>query len=368
MGIMASIPAKSVLGFLLGVLASGQTFATSMDLAAEQVYGERPETVDLQANWQWQPIEGSFCRDGTQAGFFVQENSESTDLMVYLEGGGACFNNQTCGANPSTIDPRKLPVSVGILNSSEERNPVRSWNKVYVPYCTGDVMAGNRENVNVSSSYRNQKFVGFRNMGLFLQDLTDRFAAVDQVLLTGESAGGFGAIYNFDQVQTAFGGTPVYLLNDSGISFSDDYLPPCLQRLWRELWNLNETLPSDCIDCRKPNGGGLINLMDLLALKYGGRQFGFLSSTSDLIIRVFYGYGINNCRAIIPLMSASNFRSGLFDVRENYMNDDFVSFFTNGTDHTFLTNDRFFKTRSGGLRVYEWVDQFITQRASSVGP
>ncbi|MFW7377836.1 MAG: pectin acetylesterase-family hydrolase [Oligoflexus sp.] len=365
MGIMASVPVTGVLLCFMGMLGAQ---LNASPVQQQQELENILEEGDVQADWQWQAIEGSFCRDGSQAGFFVQEKADATDLVIYLEGGGACFNDQTCNNNPSSINPNQTPNNFGILDSDDERNPVKTWNKVYVPYCTGDVMAGSNDNADVSSRYRAQKFVGYRNMGLFLQDLTDRFAAVDRVLLTGESAGGFGAAYNFDRVQIAFGGTPVYLLSDSGIPFADEYLPPCLQSIWRGLWNLNETMPEDCIDCRQPNGGGIANMLELISSKYGGRQFGFLSSTADMTIRIFYGFGNNSCRPFIPLMSEGKFRAGLFDVRDRYMTDDFVTFFVNGQDHTYLTNERFYQTQANGLRVYEWVTQFVEQQASSVGP
>lgn len=368
MGIMASVSAIGVFSAFLGLAASSQLLVAEEVLPLEQAQIFADEQLDLQADWQWQAIEGSYCRDGSQAGFFIQENHESSDLMIFLEGGGACFNNQTCGANAANINTQRLPANTGILNTVDDRNPVRSWNKVYIPYCTGDVMAGAQENGHVSSQYSNQKFVGFRNMGLFLQELTYRFAAVDRVLLTGESAGAFGAIYNFDQVQAAFGSTPVYLLNDSGIAFADQYLAPCLQNQWRTLWNLNATLPSDCYDCRGANGGGIVNLIDYLAVKYPDRQFGFISSMGDFTIRIFYGYGNNSCRPIIPLMSESQFRAGLLDVRNRIMNEDFVTFFVSGMDHTFLSNQRFLQTRVQNIHVYQWIEQFIAQQASSVGP
>ena len=54
-------------------------------------------------------------------------------------------------------------------------------------------------------------------MSKFLADWRQEFARVDRVLLSGSSSGGFGSIYNFDQVQEAFLGVKVNLLDDSGI-------------------------------------------------------------------------------------------------------------------------------------------------------
>ncbi len=52
-----------------------------------------------------------------------------------------------------------------------------------------------------------------------------------KVLLTGISAGGFGAAANYPQVARAFAPVPVYDLDDSGPPGAEDpYLPKCLQQ------------------------------------------------------------------------------------------------------------------------------------------
>lgn len=348
------------------ILSFLQLYTTSVLAADVRYQSGMAEENSQQGIWLWQSSDGASCRDGSPAGFFVQNNASSNNLLIYLAGGGACFNDITCSNNPASAS-NSLPQNIGILDSIDQRNPVNSWNKIYVPYCTGDGMTGDIENVWVSARFSNENFVGFRNMGLFLDQITNLFAGVDKVLLAGESAGGIGAIYNYDQTQQAFGNSPVYLLNDSGLILSDDYLAPCLQQHWRLLWNMDATLPWDCAACRSSDGGGLINYLAYLADEYPTRNFGFLSSSGDTIMRYFYGFGSNNCQAAFPFMSKGLFSNGILDVRYRFMNDRFVSFFTAGEDHTFLTNQGFYQTSSEGVRVYEWIRQFLEDQAISVG-
>src|SRR5215471_1057250 len=47
--------------------------------------------------WTWIPVDGAICRDGSKTGFGVSVGTETDKLMIYLEGGGACFNALTCG-------------------------------------------------------------------------------------------------------------------------------------------------------------------------------------------------------------------------------------------------------------------------------
>ncbi|SMF71760.1 pectin acetylesterase-family hydrolase [Pseudobacteriovorax antillogorgiicola] len=317
--------------------------------------------------WQWIEVPESSCRDGSNAGFFVNYSNESDNVMIFLEGGGACFNSQTCSLSPSRVS-RTPPGAQGVFDRSDSSNPVANWNIVFVPYCTGDVYAGSNDNGYVSSRIQNQKFVGFRNMTRFLERIAPTFSKADQVLLTGESAGGFGAVWNYDQTQEIFGDVPVHMIDDSGIVFSDDYLAPCLQNRWRQLWGLNDTLPKDCSDCQSSNGGGLAQLPVFLEDKYPDRDFGYVSSLSDSVIRLFFGYGRNNCRVIFPSTPASTFRAGMFEMRDDILSNQSVFYLTEGTDHTSLSGGSFYSKRAGGQSLNHWVADFLNRDAVSKGP
>lgn len=58
--------------------------------------------------WTWVGFPDSFCRDGSTAGIAVSLESASNKVMIYIEGGGACFDSITCLANPPTrVDSRR---------------------------------------------------------------------------------------------------------------------------------------------------------------------------------------------------------------------------------------------------------------------
>ena len=240
--------------------------------------------------WNWVDIEGAYCRDGSPAGILVNYSGESKNAVIYLEGGGACFNSQTCGLNPSSAN-RTPPGSDGIFNRNRSDNPVADWNIVYVPYCTGDVFAGSKEDGYISSRIKDQKFVGYRNITRIMERVAPTFSAADKILLTGISAGGFGSVLNYDQVQRFVDPIPVALLDDSGISISDEYLAPCLQKKFRDTWDL--VMPEDCEICNQEDGGGLINIGSYLLSKYPDRDFAFISTLVSLFFfpyHTFYSF------------------------------------------------------------------------------
>ena len=81
---------------------------------------------------------------------------------------------------------------------------------------------GTRTNATVPGVAAPQQFVGYFNMQKFIGHLVPTFRdRVNRVILTGASAGSFGAALNFSMVQDAFGEVRVDALLDSGVPFSD---------------------------------------------------------------------------------------------------------------------------------------------------
>src|SRR5690349_13676184 len=163
--------------------------------------------------------------------------------MVYLNGGGACADPFFCGLNPVNVN-QNLPIELlieGALNlvlgpdeerqiapdegvfKRDPRNPVADWNMIYVPYCTGDIHSGSREDSEVEGVPGKQQFVGYKNLGLFLNSFGPSFKNAQQVLLTGSSAGGFGSLLNYDRFQEFFKGQEVLAITDSGVAMRDKY-------------------------------------------------------------------------------------------------------------------------------------------------
>jgi hypothetical protein len=325
--------------------------------------------------WTWVDVPGSRCRDGSASGFGVRLNPASKQVMIYLEGGGACFNGTTCAIALGAFGKVAFDAwagtvgGTGIFDDKNADNPVMNWNAIYVPYCSGDVHAGDATGVSVPGGPQGQTFVGYENVGLYLQRIVPTFADATQVLLTGISAGGFGAALNYDRVAAAFCPTPVVLLDDSGPPMSDQYLAPCLQKEWRDLWNLAATLPAGCADCSEPNGGGIVNYATYLAGRWPGARLGLISSTQDSVISTFYGFGTNGCTSSTPLPGAV-YAAGLDDLRKNYLAPTGLwgTYFVDSTTHTYLLGPGFYLTTVKTQRLTTWVGALLDGQLLDVGP
>ena len=189
--------------------------------------------------WTWFDIPGAFCRDGSPAGFGLNLDPASRKTVFFLEGGGACFDAVTCAGNPANITSKSM--SGGIFDRTIAANPVAEWNQVYVPYCTGDVHSGNNPDGTVAGVGR-QRFVGYANTRIFLETLAATFPDTARLLVTGASAGGFGAAANYGQAVRIFPSIPVNLVDDAGPLMRQPPLARCLQETWKTLWKLEADL------------------------------------------------------------------------------------------------------------------------------
>jgi hypothetical protein len=220
--------------------------------------------------WVKYEPEGAVCSDGSQYAFYVEFSETSNNVVVYFMGGGGCWDYESCvgggargAANPHGLPDdyanvyttiSGLPVSVSqvypLLNDDPAVSPMADWNKVFVPYCTGDVYAGS-----VTNTYKDPAgiepdtvfhHVGHDNVVAMTEMLNGMFATVPKLFVGGCSAGGAGAIINYYFLRTGIEGVERgYLLDDSGPIYPDQAptsrsLP--LHDEVRGVWNANSLI------------------------------------------------------------------------------------------------------------------------------
>ncbi|NBC18062.1 MAG: hypothetical protein GVY18_12195 [Bacteroidetes bacterium] len=328
-------------------------------------------------NWTWIPVDGAQCRDGSATGLGVRLQEGATGLLIYLEGGGACFNDVTCATNPSFFGEAEFMARTaangddGIFSRTNPANPVGAWNAVYVPYCTGDVHAGDAPDTEVGF-FGPQQFVGHRNLERYAALLGPYFADQEQILLTGASAGGFGTLIAYDLLAETFGATVgtenIVLLNDSGPIVRDDaVLAPSLQQTWFDLWNLGATLPDD-FPALDPSGDGFEAVYAYYAETYPEATFGLLSHERDETTRFFFGFSAYDGNTVPPPVDAAAFEGALYDLRAA-LPDAWGTYYRAGTDHTFIGVDqRFYTETTDGATVADWLDDLLAGTATDVAP
>ncbi|GAC94322.1 hypothetical protein PHSY_001893 [Pseudozyma hubeiensis SY62] len=188
-----------------------------------------PSSTPIYDQWQWIDVPGTSCADGTATGFALSLHANSTELVLSLQQGGSCYDYQTCyvdkraynvggstspAFNNATFYSQNQPSSLKgwfPFARGNQYNPWANSNYAWIPYCTGDFHAG--DNV-VDYNGRTTYHKGWGNVKLDVGKVKEMVPGVKRVWLIGSSAGGFGSILQYQNVQDTFG-VRVDLLVDS---------------------------------------------------------------------------------------------------------------------------------------------------------
>jgi len=249
-------------------------------------------------SWSWVDFPDSSCDDGTPTGIGVNPGT-SGDLVVVLNGGGACWDYLTCFAYPATshgpfgaaefaaLGARELPGS--ILDRSLPGNPYREATLVFVPYCTGDIHGGDAVVTYVGGSdVRTFRHVGHANLVAFLGRLAPTFPAPRRLVVAGASAGGFGALLNYDTFRSAWPSVPAVLVDDSGPPLVAGAVPQPLLDAWYARWRIDRLLDPLCGSaCRTDLSAAL----SALARRHPADRLALLSSLQDEVISGYFLLG-----------------------------------------------------------------------------
>lgn len=322
--------------------------------------------------WTFVDFADTKCRDGSPAGIAISKNSASTKLMIYLEGGGSCFDQLTCLANPTNTALFKAEKTTGVFNRTNPENPFGDWNVVYVPYCTGDIHGGTHADATVPGVEGVQQFVGYLNIKKFLHRIVPSFPGATDVLLTGISAGGFGAALNAVSVAEAFPSVKMKVIDDSGPGVSTAVVPACLQQKWREVWGFDDSVLKDC-GAACPDKNDFQQTYALAMTRtFQDRPSGLIESLQDATITRFLAAGNNNCTgtALLQQVPVDVFQADLLSFREKAKEFPmFGTYLPTGTKHTWLGDDGFFTANAGGVRLVDWVAKIVKGEApGNAGP
>lgn len=154
------------------------------------------------------------CMDGSPGGFYLDSASaaESASKWVFMfEGGGECTDAEFCrerakdahGSSKFFADTlaAKSP-RLWYASADPEENPaMHDWNRVFLAYCSQDMWSGTRREA------MNETFGMFFSGHVIVEEIVrhlvdvENFGAATEVVIAGESAGGFGAWLNAGYIQ-----------------------------------------------------------------------------------------------------------------------------------------------------------------------
>jgi hypothetical protein len=317
--------------------------------------------------WTWVPIEGAVCSDGSLTGIGIERGTgTSPDVLVFLDGGGACWDALTCFppagipqlAKPGPFGETELDATIrdrrpgSVLDRSAPGNPYKDFTFVFVPYCTGDVHAG----ATVQSypfAPRAWHHKGRVNVSKAFEYLATAIDAPAKVVVSGASAGGFGSLLAFKKAKAAWPLARGYLVDDSGPPLED--IPTLTVAAWVLAWDLGTVVADVCGSACATLPPTLAPLIPALAEAYPTDRFALLSSTQDEVIRAFFGDVTT-----LTAMPAPTFEASLRELAAAIEDDtpetppgETHAFIVAGTTHPLL--DRPGEFTSGGVSLFEWL-------------
>lgn len=236
--------------------------------------------------WTWTAAPGTKCGNGSPAGVEVNLHPASTDLLVVVSGGGACWSDEMCnGAAPAsvhvhdTLTAELVAPETPMLGRDDPQNPLSSATWAYVPYCTGDLHWGDRTEPYPGGAIEHR---GASNMRTFLQRLRATRPDTKRVFLFGGSAGGYGVTLHWGTAKEVFGdGVEVHVLADAS-----PLVQPKGDRyaLMKAAWA--PQFPASCTGCSADPGA----LVDALALAYPTSRHGLLVYDADAVLSQYFGF------------------------------------------------------------------------------
>jgi len=160
--------------------------------------------------------------DGSDGKYYLSRRPHSIDWVIHLQGGGSCISELECRERAKGPLGSSLLLSDSItgeytLSDDPNINPTfHRWNKVVIPYCSGDVFVGRA--LKHQHPFRIPQ-LGHYIITTVIEDLIRHYklnTKYAEILFGGTSAGGVGVIANIDHVQKLASPARVRGYNDGG--------------------------------------------------------------------------------------------------------------------------------------------------------
>jgi hypothetical protein len=297
------------------------------------------------------------CADGSEFAFW-ERRANPTKVVFFLDGGGACFDAETCaftglGAGGEEYydwsifgeDPAR---EGGIFDFARADNPFLDYSFVYVPACTGDAHLGD-----VTREYSPDLTVehkGFVNGTAALDYVAENYPDAAQVVVVGKTVGSIAA--------PVYGGLAADLLPDAQVTVfggQSGHIPddPDLYAELAEQWGTYDNMPDWDI-----NEG-------LTARDWGPQRFWIQAGLHDpdiVFARFDYAYDRNAAAGAEERGLDPTKLLAVIDANEAAIEAAGViqhSYTAPGDGHGIFEYERFYELKVNGETLVDWLARLI---------
>src|SRR5215207_6315235 len=309
----------------------------------------RPEPI---ADWvKIEPGGDTNCALETPYAFWVRPGTVNK-LLVYFQGGGACWDAATCAPGHGYYDgevtledsPENYKFGIFELNNSE--NPFKDYSIVFVPSCTGDVHWGN--SVMTYQAADGQEFTihhkGFVNGSAALEWAYANIASPESVFVTGGSGGSVGSAAFAPYIIEHYSQSKIIQLGDSYAMVFHD--PIDLQSEFRAHDNFPDWIPT--LAKIQPGQFRMADYYAAIAKYYPDHIFAQYNTLHDSSQASFYMALGGEAGEFEKDLEAS-----LESIHAQAQN--FRSYTASGNQHEILAVATFYTQEEDGVRFLDWV-------------
>jgi pectinacetylesterase len=315
----------------------------------------------------WTKIDGGAgtdCALDTPFAFYAHPGNPRR-LMIYFQGGGACWNGENCDVEgrptfkpsvDSTSDPARMG---GILSLRNADNPVREYTIVFVPYCTGDTFLGSRTvtyTAGADSKRPHRTFeihhVGAMNAASAMRWAYAHVSDPEIVFVTGSSAGAIPSPVYAAQAAQHWRKARVVQLGDAGGGYRAPQIPSLLSRsgvlatlrrdpMYRTLDSLTIAHPA---------------LYIVSAREAPRATFAQYNAAGDSV-----QIGFQTALGVKDAPLARTLSENLAEIRSAVPR--FRAYTAPGFVHTILLRPQFYTLAVDGVRIRDWVAELLDGKA-----
>jgi hypothetical protein len=302
---------------------------------------------------------------------------------MYYQGGGACWENLTCGipvckngADPVGDDPDNTETGLGDLNNPD--NPFKDWNIVFVTYCTCDIHFGDIDQTysgplpDVNVSHR-----GFQNAKVAEKFAREHFLNPETVFVTGSSAGGYGALFHAPLLHEVW---PASAFNTLGDASNGVITPDFLQNEFQN-WNFEANIPDDVpgVVDSITSSEGMVAYVEAVAKFYDESTWAHYTSAYDGGTggqTGFYNIMLNDDNPLAGLTwweGSCQFNEVMVEQADDTFDrvpDNYRFYIGTGSRHTMYGSDKVYDDQNGGesQTIVDWISDMIAYEPKSSDP
>ena len=302
--------------------------------------------------WMSVAADGCMCADGSPYELW-QRPADPTKVVLYFEGGGACFSAESCsftdGTYVSSIDLGESPDGRGgIFDPTNPENPLADHSFVYVPYCTGDVFLGN--NTQVYSDTLTVEHKGFPNATKGLDTVLADYPDVEQLVVTGASAGSIPTPAFAGLASDELPNTEIITFGDSSAAYPD---AGPINALIGDLWGTTNNIPdwpvNEGITAEEWSLPGLYVQAGKHAPDITFARFDYAYDEVQSNFAALAGIPADDLLAFIEQTESDIEAEGV----------PIASYIAPGTEHTIIGGDGFYEMEVEGVRLVDFLAALV---------